>query len=371
MATTSGTVATYSFTGRKIVEHALRRAGYTPEQAGSEWLQIAQDLLFVQLSEYVNAGFPLWTRVFGMLPITIGSADVTCATGTVDVLTSFWRILNPYRGAASLISGGDASVLFAGQPNADVVIPGANPGVTVNFGSVTEFDTIGVLLGGAASLSTGVQVKTSTDGVTFTVAQTLPVTTYSPQQWAYFDLNPTLTSQFVQIVAPIAGSWTLNQLNIGLANSQDIPNGPLNIDDYYNLPNKLFRSDRPNSAYVDRQINAPVLKIWPTPNLNAFYNGTVSVLTRRYIQDPGNLTNDIEVPSRWYNGIISRLGVRLMDELPDPDPSSQASYFNLTARTTRRQLLEQEASKAEAMMWSEERVRAPIRLAPDISPYTR
>jgi F5/8 type C domain-containing protein len=367
---TSGTVDTYSFPVRKVIDHALRRAGYAPENTGTEWLEVAQDLLFLQLSEYVNAGFPLWTRKFILLGNQIGSPDVPTPNGTVDVISSYWRILNPYRGSATQSGGGDASALFGGQPNSDVVVAGPNPGVIVSFGSATEVDTIGVLLGGNAAITTVLNVLVSDDGVTFTQAQALPSATYTPGQWTYFDLNPSLTAPYVQLQYTSAGNWALNQLNFGLANGQDIENGWLNIDDYYNLPNKQFQSDRANSAFLDRQLDQPVIKIWPTPNVEAFYNGTTSALVRRYIQDPGSLTDTLEIPARWYEGVIARLGLRLMDTLPDPDQNSQASYFGLMAKTQRRQNLEGAATKAEMLMWAEERTHGPFRIAPSIRCYT-
>lgn len=368
---TSGTVDTYNFPQRKVIDHALRRAGYTPENTGSEWIEVAQDLLFLQLSEYVNAGFPLWTRQFRLLGNQIGSPDVLTPPGTVDVIASYWRILNPYRGSATQTNSSDASLLFGGQPNADVVVAGPNPGVIVSFGSATELDTVGVLLGGNASITTALNILVSQDGVTFTQAQALPSATYSPGQWTYFDLNPSLMAPYVQVQYANAGNWTLNQLNFGLANGQDIENGYLNIDDYYNLPNKVFQSDRANSAFLDRQLDQPVIKIWPTPNVEAFYNGTTSALMRRYIQDPGSMTDILEIPSRWYQGVISRLGVTLMDTLPDPDPNSQATYFSLMAKQQRRQNLDAAATKSEMLMWAEERTHGPLRIAPRISGYTR
>lgn len=395
MATTSGTVGTYSFTQRRVLDHAFRRAGYTPQQVAGEWLQVAQDLLFLQLSEYCNAGFPLWTREFQLLNVNVGSPDVACPVGTVDVLHTYWRILNPYRGPATLSTGASGAILFGGQPNPDVIIPGGTfavndagyiivndqgnpitsdtypPAVNVNFGSLTEVDTLGILSGNTTAYTTVVYVLVSTDGINYTVGQTIQNVTFNPRQWVYFDLNPSQTTQFIQIAVSLnGGSWCINQVNLGLANGQDIEIGPLNIDDYYNLPDKQFQEDRPNSAYDDRKVSGPVLKIWPTPNLGAFYNGTVSVLMRRYIQDPGALTNNIEVPIRWYEGVVARLGIRLMDELPDPETNAQASYFALMQKSQRRQNLEAAATKAEGLMWSEERVRAPIRWVPNLRPYT-
>lgn len=395
--TTSGTTSGY-FTQRKVIEHAARRAGYAPQQLAPEWLQVAQDLLFLQLSEYINAGMPLWTQEFLVLGCQVGSPDVLTPQGTVDILHTYWRILEPWRGAAQLFDGSGASVLFAGQPSGDLTIPGPNPFVQVNFGSPTEVDTLGILPGGAAgswlvdgygnpitdgfgnvivtasastmSVSAAPYLTVSTDGITWYPGQTLPTAIYTAGQWTYADLNPSITTPFLRINWPDTNSWLLNQLNLGLANGQDTEIGPLNIDDYYDLPDKFFRSNQANSAYTFRKIDPPIIKIWPTLNQQGFYNGTISALARRYIQDPGQMTNTLEIPPRWTEGVISRLGVRLMDELPDPSPDSQASYFTLMAKTQKRQILETAATKAEAMMWAEERTRGPIRIVPNLRPYT-
>lgn len=371
MAFTSGTVTTGGFTQRQVIDHACRRAGFAPQELSAEWIQVAQDLLFLQLSEYANAGFPLWTQAFYLLGPTVGSPDVPTPSSTVEVLTTYWRSFQPYRGPATTTTGLNASILFGGAPNADVVIAGTNPGVTVSFGAPTEVDTIGILLGGNTSITAALQVMTSVDGVTYTLAQTLPAATYQPMQWTYFDLNPTLMPSFVRLVLPAATSWTLNQVLLGMANGTDTEIGPLNIDDYYGLPNKMFQATRANSAYVLRKLDPPTVKIWPVLNTQGFYGGTVGVLARRYIEDPGSMTNALEIPSRWIEAVISRLSIRLMDELPDPAANSQSSYFGLMAKQQKRQLLETAATKSESMAWSEERLKGPIRIVPDLSPYTR
>ena len=369
---TSGTVSTYSFNIQRVIEHAVRRAGLSAEQLAGEQQRIATDLIFSITSEWINAGFPLWTRQYALLPIVAGGTDVSCPVGTNDVLHAYWRILNPYRGDATLTTGADAAVLFGGQPNSDVPITGINPGVYVNFGSSMEVDTIGVLLGASSSITAALQVQTAPDGATWTTVQTLPNTTLVPGQWAYFDLSPSVTAQYVQVILPSAMSttWTLNQMNYGLANGQDIEIGPLNIDDYWNLPNKQFQSSQPNSAYTDRQLNGPVLKIWPTPNPTAFYNGTITALMRRYIQDPGALYLAAEVPQRWLEALIWRLATLLIYELPDQDQSSQASYFTLMAKQQRITAIEAKATKAEALAWAEERTKAPIKIMPNLRAYT-
>ena len=381
MAVTSGTVSLTPYDNRRIIDHSCRRAGYQPEKISAEQLQVALDCLFTITSSWVNGGFPLWTQEFVLLSCAIGSANVATPTGTVDVLTPFWRIFNPWRGAAVTGGGANVNQLFAGQPNSDVTIPGPNPSVVVNFSGSMEVDTIGVLLGLSSSpVTAALQLLGSTTGSNFTLIQTLPSTTFTPGVWSYFDLDPTISTPYLQILQSGSPSWILNQLNFVLANSSDIPLGngggaSLNIDDYYNLPDKHFQSGQPNSAYVRRLVDTPVIQIWPTPNLQAFYNGTPAALMRRYIQDPGTMTNRMEVPQRWLEAIQWDLAKALMDELPPPapDPSAQgyASVLVGQERQARYQRVLQNAKETKVIAWAEERTRGPIQIAPNISCYTK
>ena len=372
MATYSGTTSAYRFNSQKVIDHAARRAGKNPQMLSSEHLQVAQDLIFTITSQWINAGFPLWTQQYVMLGMTALSPLVNCPVGTVDVFHTFWRVLNPWRGNAVASTGGNVSQLFGGQISSDVTITGASPGVIATFGTPTELDTVGILLGGSVPLTAALTLLTSTDGVTFTPAQTLPLTTYQPGQWAYFDLVPVLISNFVQIQYTGGTTITLNQLNFGLANGIDTEIGVLNMDDYFGLPNQSELGQRPSSAYLNRAILQPVINIWPAPDYSAFYNGTVTALVRRYIQDPGALTDNIEVPQRWLEALIWRLTVLLLYELPDDagNPNVQANPYGMMAKQQLITNAGTEATKAEALAWSEERTRAPIRWAPDISPYT-
>ena len=149
---TSGTVGTYQFDQRKVIEHAFRRAGLAPEMASAENVEIAVDLISTILAEWISAGFPLWTRQFLLLGTQIGGTDGACPVGTSDVIHAYWRQFSPYRGAATLSTGASGTSLFSGLPGSDVTIAGPNPGVTVAFGTPTEVDTVGVLLGATTEL---------------------------------------------------------------------------------------------------------------------------------------------------------------------------------------------------------------------------
>lgn len=374
MVSTSGTVSQYPYSSRKILDRSFGRAGINPQKVTGEGIAIATDLMWTMTTQWINAGFPLWTKRFNLLGVTVGSPDVPTPTGTNDVFHAYWRILQPYRGPATLTSGAGDSLLFGGQPNADVVVPGNNPSVAVNFTSQTEVDTIGVLMGGSTSITAALDVQVSVDGATWTTAQTLPSAIYVPRVWTYFDLDPSITTQYLRLQYAHTGTWTLNQLNFGLANGQDIELGPLSLDNYYNLPNKQFQSDRPNSVYIDRQNPVPILRIWPTPNGGAFYNGTVSAVIRQYIQDPGSMTQILDVPPRWLEAVQWRLGFLILTGIPPElllgEQVDQLTPLKMQARESRIKLCDDQATKAEALAWGEERTRGPIQLYPSLQCYT-
>lgn len=373
---TSGTVGQtiLKYNQRKIIDHAARRAGFRPEDLSAEDIEVAQDGIFTLTSEWINAGYPLWTREFRLYGPTIGSADVPMIAGTVDVIHSYWRILQPWRGGGATVSGGaGGNTLFTGMPGPDITIPGPDPAVQISFGSPTEVDTIGILLGGSSVITTALQIWTSpTTAGPFVLLQTLPSTTFTPGQWQYFTLVPSAVgAALMQIINPQTAAWVLNQITIGLSQSFDQMLGELNADMYYNLPDKQMLGEQPNSAFIDRKINpAPVLKIWPVPNVGAFYNGCISVLQRRYIQDPGTLANNIEVPQRWLEALQWRLATVLVDELPERS-GAQENYITIQLKQQRIQRIEQKATKSESLMWAEERTRGPIQLTPQISGYTK
>lgn len=367
---TSGQVQQSPWDVRKVTEHAFRRAGLAAEMVAAENIQIANECIIAILNTWVSIGFPLWTREYFMLSPQIGSPDVPTPYGTVDVHTAFWRQFAPWRGQATTTDGQDATALCAGSPTIPLTIAGPNPGVFGNFSSPTEVDQIGILQGGSSVLTLALQVQISPDGTNWTTVQTLPSATFTPGMWTYLECNPAVTAPFVRVINPTPGSWTVNNVLFGLSGWFDVKIGPLNIDDYYNLPNRWQQGQQAVSAFVDRQINAPVIKIWDTLNVNGFYNGTVTALVRRYIQDPGAMFNLIEIPQRGIEALTWRLASSLLDEIQD-STNSQQSFITVQVKQAKAQRIEQRAAKEEALFWSEERNRSPINIAPDISPYTR
>jgi hypothetical protein len=136
----------------------------------------------------------------------------------------------------------------------------------------------------------------------------------------------------------------------------EIPFGVLNRDTYVAQSNKVFNG-RPTTYWFQRDINQPVLNIWPAPNAQAEYAQLI-VWRHRQIMDVGTLQQEIEIPQRWYDAIVMKLASRLALEIDIVDP-------NLI------QLLTPLAAESLRIAWDGDNDGSAITIQPYIAPYTR
>jgi hypothetical protein len=74
--------------------------------------------------------------------------------------------------------------------------------------------------------------------------------------------------------------------------------------------------------------------------------------------DVGTMTQELEVPQRWFDAIVALLASKLAEETPEVDAQLMP-------------ILEAKADKALAQAENEERDNSPIYWAPMIAPYTK
>ena len=74
--------------------------------------------------------------------------------------------------------------------------------------------------------------------------------------------------------------------------------------------------------------------------------------------DVGTLVQELEVPQRWYEAIVSGLASKMALELIEVNPDIIP-------------MLDQKAASALAIAQSEERDNSPTYLTPNISMYTK
>ena len=327
----SGTVSTTVFNTRKVVDHAYRRCRIPPEGISSEQISFALDTLYLILSMLANRGLQLWCIQSYLMPLYQAQGLMTLPNGVVDILNTNLRTVE---------------VLNATTTNTTT-----STTYQTIFSAATQVTTVGIEWSGA---STSYALETSSDGSAWTTLETEANPNAVAGNVTWVDIQGSLATLYFRVRAT---TGTLNQTQVILANTpNEIPMARLNRDDYVNLPNKAFQG-RPLQFWVDRLLNAPVLYLWPVPSAQ-FVTAQVVVWVKRYIMDVGTMTQEIEIPQRWYDAIVYVLASRLAEETPTVDPQMIA-------------ILDQKAQRALLEAENEERDDSPIYLTPNIAVYTR
>lgn len=325
----SNTVSQTNFNTRRVIDNAIRRCKLTAQQITAEHIDIANDQLYLFLSDLANQGAPLWCIEKQIYPLYDGVGDITMTDGTVDILNSNFRWLQQVTG----INYDDPTYR------------------EVDFTDAIFVANVGILWSAAA---VPIVFERSDDGVIWDEFQT-ETPTASAGEWTWYDMDSSVAARYFRIRAT---SGTLGFSQIYLANTPtEIPLARMNRDDYTNLPNKAFQSNRPLQYWFDRQVNNPIMHMWPVPNLAATVCQIV-VWRQRYIMDVGTMTQDVEVPQRWLEAIVSGLAAKMALELVEVDVSLIP-------------ILDQKAAISLNIAQMEERDNSPMMIAPNISPYTR
>lgn len=156
---------------------------------------------------------------------------------------------------------------------------------------------------------------------------------------------PVGTSDIKQVMAR---SGTALQLD-----ANEISMSRLNLDEYSSLPNKEQRGF-PLQYWYDRQVT-PQIVVWPVPDNTP---RSVRVYLQYHVQDIGALTDDIDLPLRWYDAAAARLAARLSMIIPGVD-NNRIMY------------LKQLSEEAYSLAAADEGDRARINLTPAYGAYTR
>lgn len=325
----SNTVSQTVFNTGRVIDNAYRRCRIPAEQITSEYIDTAKDMLYLLLGELANEGTPLWCIEKQIYPLYSGVGDITTTSGTVDILNGNLRGLQQVTGTNT-----DASTYRV-----------------VDFTTATFVTTVGVKWTAAA---VPISLQRSDDGAIWTTIQT-EIPSAAAGEWTWYDLDSSVAARYFRVLAT-SGTLSFSQIYLGNTPTE-IPLARINRDDYTNLPNKSFQSERPLQYWFDRQVNRPVMHLWPVPNAQA-ETYQITLWRQRYIMDVGTLTQEIEIPQRWYEAIVSLLAARLALETIEVDPQMIP-------------MLDAKADKALMIAQMEERDNSPMMIQPNIAPYSR
>lgn len=349
---TSGTVSTTVFQTQKLIDHAFRRTKLNPQQVTPEYIETALELLYLFLSTLASKGIALWCVEKVILPMYEAVQTVPCPVGTVDVLNANLRTSQRLTGTATA-SEGDADFAFDGDIDTicDQTLAAGN--IQLQLESGTQGSVFGVLPG--ASGTWDIKIQGSMDGATWTDLYSNDTLEVIDGEWFWTDIEGVLSYSFYRLLAETTTILHVREFYIGTI-LDEIPLAKINRDDYSNLPNKFFQG-RPVQFYYDKQRSRPLLTLWPSPQAQYTFNQIV-LYTQRYVQDVGTMTQEIEVPQRWYRAIMLQLANDLASEIQEVSPQAKAE-------------IAMDLTPALREAWDSESDSSPSYILPNISCYTR
>lgn len=339
-----------------LIDHAARRCGKLAEELTSEQLVTAREALGFVMTNLINIGIQYWAIQKEVIGLTPDKYIYTLPVGSNDVLNALYRTMNRPTGSYSSSAGGNAAL--AGDNDIDTYCQqtSANGNIAINFGTSNPIyaGSIGILpfVSGGGNATWTLILEYSSDGASWNTLEDIGTVVVTDNQWKWYDIDPGQSVQYYRIRASGGTILALREFYVG-NNSREITMSRLNRDDYTNLPNKNFTANQPYQFWFNRTIPQPEIYLWPTPS-NPFVQMTVWY--SKQIMDVGDLTDELQIPQRWYMATLAMLSHQLALELPAV-PLERVQY------------LESQAEKYLNQAEQEERDRSPIYFAVNLSVY--
>lgn len=350
---TSGTYLTRRFDVAQILDLTIRRCGVPVTEQTPETVEICRDNLQLLLYELGNRGLNLWCFEQFLVGFNAAVPGYTLPPETIDVKMANLRTPSDrLTGLITSSTGGDASPVLDDNFSTGFTQGAANGNLVLDFGEPKVVRHVGFLP--TANGSYSLELATSTDGVSWVPAERIAAGTQRASRWVWADVSDPRAARYFRVREIAGGVIGFYELYLSETVSE-IPMSPLNRNQYIELPNKSAPG-RPLQYWMDRQIS-PRLVLWPVPGESERYC-SAALWRHRHIQDAGELTHDLEVPVRWYEGISWELASRVIFEIPKADLSRVPT-------------IDTERKKHTLEAEDEERGGGPFIVLPNIGAYTR
>lgn len=354
----SGTVGTTVINVQKLIDHGARRCGKLAEELTSEQQLSARESLYFLLSHLGNLGINYWAINKEVIGLQANKYIYYLPVGTIDVLNALYRTMNRPSGQYTSSAGGVVANAYDNNINTYCQQSSANGNIQVFYGVSNPIyaGSIGILpyVAGGGTATWSIVYEYSTDGVTWNTLLDLGAIEVTDNQWVWRDIDPGQSVTYYRVRAYAGTTLSVREWYVG-NNARLIQMARLNRDDYTNLPNQNFTANQPYQFWFDRTIPQPSMSLWPVPS-DPFIQMTVWY--SRQIMDVGALTDELEIPQRWYEAVVMMLAHRMSLELP----SVTMDRIGYLEKMATQYLYEAE---------QEERDKSPVYMSPNIAVYTR
>ena len=349
----SGTVGQTVINVQTLIDHGARRCGKLAEELTSEQVLSARQSLYFLLSDLGNRGIQFWTITKKVIGLTPDKYIYDLPKGSIDLWNTLYRTMSRPSGSYTTSAGGTVANAYDGDVDTICTQTSTNGNISVNYGTSNPIyiGSIGLLPASTGTWS--IIYEYSIDGTTWKTLVDLGSVAVVDNEWIWTDIVAGQTVSYYRCRVYNGTTLSVRELYFG-NNSLEVQMSSLNRDDYTNLPNKDFTANQPYQYWFNRQIPNPQIYIWPVPS-TAFVQ--MVCWYSRQIEDVGALTDELEIPQRWYEAVQMMLAHKMSLELPQV-AMDRIGY------------LEKMAEKHLYIAEQEERDRSPIYWAPNISVYT-
>lgn len=342
-------IQTADFIGLAMNMCGVNKVAVTPDVTKD-----ARQMFKMLLLHVANRGVTLWTldkEIIGLVP---GQVNYSLPATVTDYATVSYRY-NAFANTPSSFTssaGGVTSNLVDNDLTTFFTQTAPNGSVSYDFGSPLTIYTVGIMAHGQQYYS--LRWSTSDDNVTWTtVLETSQYLDCPDRTWVSFDIPKPRQARYIKVEETGNSTLDLIQLLFGSPQSE-IRISPKNLDDYSSMNLKTQQQRQPTSFWYDKKREKPELVFWPVPN---YMLDQVVVWVYKAISDTENLSDSLEVPERWYLALLNNLALRLLPVLPKAD-------------MTRYNMLKTEAESTMREALAEEGDKSPMRIVPNIAPYT-
>lgn len=342
------------YTARHVLELALRRAGIPPSKFTDEIVAVAFDEFNVMMDEMLNLGIQLWGRDRIILPLYQNRNEVPCPVGTSLILSVNQRYLSrPDVIEPFSTEGGTAANAFDDDFDTSCVQTAINGAIGAYFATRTQITTVGVLFDNPGAFAIFYEY-TLDDGDTWIAADAADITVAAGlQTWFWLDIEGTPPADGWRVRVVSETPLSAAEVYFGTSPTE-IPLGVWSLDDW-NAMTVKNTPGAPWNYYQQRDLDTPLLYVWPMPNEQAKYYQLVA-WRRRYLDQVTGMTQTLDVSRRWNEAVTATMARRLCRSLPEADMNRYA-------------MLQAEEATAMALAIGEERDPAPIRYNPGLAVY--
>lgn len=337
--TTSGVVNATTIEVANLIERAVRKCGVMPSILGGEQLLNATDSLGELLIGLSNRGVNLWCvdkRVRAPAALT---TRMRVSADTVNLLNVLYRI-GTYTPAT------DLSVLAT---------------AVADYGAGNSVNVVSVSLTASVAGDFNINIASSDDGVVWTSRNNCFVPGIRLNQTFGADSDVAVSARFWRATETVLTTTVFISATFVSA-AVEYPMSQMSRDEYTALPNKNFSAGQNLQYFFDKQVDfqgapGPFLWLWPT--LQAA-GPQVVMWIQRQIQDVGDLSNTLDIPTRWITAVTCKLASLIALELPKELVSQDRLDMLM-------KLAETEIRTAE----DGEIDGGPLKIQPNIRGYTR